>query len=308
MIKKIALVICCVLMLSGCGNNDKTMVIDSAKSDEASSDEEFELYIDTGKKFDIFNNKRIVEAYFSGDTDDLTQLENDILTEASAVLEELKKDCDTLLELEFAIHDYIVESATYDGDAVSLLGNVKENSDNPYGILINKKGICSGYTTTFQLFMDMLEVPCIIIYSENAEGEEHAWNQVQIDGKWYYVDCTWDDPVPDEEGRQPYHTYLNITEEKTENTNHVWDKENCYDADSYDANYYVVNAVEVKGEEEVQRVIDDAFSLKQRDVVMKSKEFLAESIYYDSSVTASAKFYEYFEYDGYHYYLYRFSF
>ena len=28
-----------------------------------------------------------------------------------------------------------------------------------------------------------------------AKGGGHAWNQVKVDGTWYYIDCTWDDPT-----------------------------------------------------------------------------------------------------------------
>ena len=33
--------------------------------------------------------------------------------------------------------------------------------------------------------------------AENSTGnrESHAWNDVLIDGKWYAVDVTWDDPI-----------------------------------------------------------------------------------------------------------------
>ena len=26
-------------------------------------------------------------------------------------------------------------------------------------------------------------------------SEAHTWNAVEIDGKWYHLDLTWDDPV-----------------------------------------------------------------------------------------------------------------
>ena len=29
----------------------------------------------------------------------------------------------------------------------------------------------------------------------NGETESHAWNYVQLDGKWYAIDVTWDDPI-----------------------------------------------------------------------------------------------------------------
>ena len=31
--------------------------------------------------------------------------------------------------------------------------------------------------------------------SGTADGGGHAWNQVKVNRKWYYIDCTWDDPV-----------------------------------------------------------------------------------------------------------------
>ena len=47
--------------------------------------------------------------------------------------------------------------------------------------------------------MDVLDIPCTIAIGRgtNSEGrsENHAWNYVQLDGNWYAVDCTWDDPV-----------------------------------------------------------------------------------------------------------------
>ena len=29
----------------------------------------------------------------------------------------------------------------------------------------------------------------------------HAWNLIKIDGEWYHIDVTWDDPTPDLLGR-----------------------------------------------------------------------------------------------------------
>ena len=47
--------------------------------------------------------------------------------------------------------------------------------------------------------MDYLEIPCTLVIGKgkNSENktENHAWNYVQLDGNWYAIDCTWDDPV-----------------------------------------------------------------------------------------------------------------
>lgn len=31
--------------------------------------------------------------------------------------------------------------------------------------------------------------------NSQGETENHAWNYVQLNGIWYAVDCTWDDPI-----------------------------------------------------------------------------------------------------------------
>ena len=31
----------------------------------------------------------------------------------------------------------------------------------------------------------------------NNTGATHSWNIAELDGEWYHVDCTWDDPILD---------------------------------------------------------------------------------------------------------------
>ena len=44
-----------------------------------------------------------------------------------------------------------------------------------------------------------MDIPCVIVSgtATNSQGEteNHAWNYVQLNGIWYAVDCTWDDPI-----------------------------------------------------------------------------------------------------------------
>ena len=91
------------------------------------------------------------------------------------------------------IHDYLVETIEYD-QTIS-----RPNTYNLYGTLIEKKCVCEGYAKAFKYLTDALNIPAVIVSGTgtNSEGntENHAWNYVQINEKWYAVDCTWDDPI-----------------------------------------------------------------------------------------------------------------
>lgn len=56
--------------------------------------------------------------------------------------------------------------------------------------------VCEGYSRSFKLICDRLGIPCILVV-----GNGHMWNYVQdtSDGIWYAVDCTWDDPLRNNE-------------------------------------------------------------------------------------------------------------
>ena len=74
-----------------------------------------------------------------------------------------------------------------------------ENNSNIYGLMIEKKAVCEGYAKAFKYLLDELNIPCVIICGdvtdEDGNIERHAWNEVYLEGKWYAVDTTWDDPI-----------------------------------------------------------------------------------------------------------------
>ena len=56
---------------------------------------------------------------------------------------------------ELAIHDFIVQNVTYDINMLGIFEDHGEHAADPYGALVDGKCICSGYTTTFNMFMDI---------------------------------------------------------------------------------------------------------------------------------------------------------
>ena len=91
------------------------------------------------------------------------------------------------------IHDWIIENLEYSSDFQNA------NVYNTYGALIEKNAVCEGYAESFKYMLDELGIPCILVKgtATNSEGvtENHEWNYVKLEEKWYAVDVTWDDPI-----------------------------------------------------------------------------------------------------------------
>ena len=91
------------------------------------------------------------------------------------------------------VHDYLIDSINYDSSLS------KQNIYNVYGALVNKECVCEGYARAFKYLLNELDIPCVMVIgtgtNSQGETENHAWNYVQLNGSWYAVDTTWDDPV-----------------------------------------------------------------------------------------------------------------
>ena len=92
-----------------------------------------------------------------------------------------------------AIHDYMVLNCDYDYYALQD-GTISNESYSFVGVFKNRKAVCYGYAQAFALCMNVLDIPCKMVNGGTTNGG-HAWNQVLVDGTWYYIDVTWDDPV-----------------------------------------------------------------------------------------------------------------
>ena len=89
-------------------------------------------------------------------------------------------------EKEKYVHDALMQQVEYDTSAAM--------NQSAYSAMVNGKSVCAGYARAFQYLMMKLGVPCY--YCTGYSGENHAWNIIKIDGKYYNVDVTWDDTDP----------------------------------------------------------------------------------------------------------------
>ena len=91
------------------------------------------------------------------------------------------------------IHNYLIDNVEYDSNYESV------NPYSIYGTLVQGQAVCEGYSRTFKYLLNAAGIECELVQGSatNSEGttQSHAWNIVYLEGKWYYVDTTWDDPV-----------------------------------------------------------------------------------------------------------------
>lgn len=107
-----------------------------------------------------------------------------------------------------AIHDWVVLHLKYDDTYQRFY---------QYEALRDRTVVCNGYAL---LTYDLLELAGVrayvitgLVHESQAPGKPlkergHAWNIVRVDGIWYHLDTTWDDPTPDRPGEIQYTFYL----------------------------------------------------------------------------------------------------
>lgn len=131
----------------------------------------------------------------------------------------------SLTEKIRVVHDYIINNSKYDSGR-SDYNLMTYKSDMAYGPLIQGYGICGGYSDAMALFLEKLGVTNYKISSDT-----HVWNAVNIDGRWYHLDLTWDDPVTSNNTNVLQHDYFIV------NTPTLLSKE--LKEHNFDSNFYL---------------------------------------------------------------------
>lgn len=143
----------------------------------------YNVYINSGEQANYLADEFSSEEQVDTAINSINEVKNKILANRTS---------NTYQNIKMA-HDYLVDSVEYDS-TVEM-----ENIYNAYGALVNRMSVCEGYAKAFKYLMDELQIPCVLVIGNgtNSQGqtENHAWNYVQLDGTWYAIDVTWDDPV-----------------------------------------------------------------------------------------------------------------
>jgi len=132
------------------------------------------------------------------------------------VLKEIIKPDMTDHEKVKVIHDWIVLNLSYDTSLKKYTA---------YDGLVTGSTVCQGYSLLAYRMLERVGIDNRIVEG-TAGGQLHAWNIVNLDGKWYHMDTTWDDPTPDRKGKVSHSYYLLSDDEMARD--HVWTGKSKY--------------------------------------------------------------------------------
>lgn len=144
--------------------------------------------------------------------------------------------------------DYEKAKLLHDRLAIATRYASGKNDQTAYGALVDGTAVCAGYTRAYQLLLRRVGISAwYVVGSSYAPNSStllpHAWNLVELDGKLYYTDVTWDDQGDSEE--ELFYAYFNITTEYL-TEDHIISTEGLYKyynavCTAIDANYFTVN-------------------------------------------------------------------
>ncbi len=106
------------------------------------------------------------------------------------------------------LHDYLARQFSYD-QSLEIY--------DAFTFLTGGKGVCQSYALTYETLLDTLGIENQRVISDEMN---HTWTQVKLDGVWYHVDVTWDDPTNDQWG-QAFHRYFLLSDAEMQKREHT---------------------------------------------------------------------------------------
>lgn len=94
-----------------------------------------------------------------------------------------------------AIYDYVATRIAYDAPALAMGQYPPQDA---LTVFKTRKAVCAGYSRLFMALAHEMGILAVYVTGDardiqgmTAPGVGHAWNAVQIQGKWHLLDVTW---------------------------------------------------------------------------------------------------------------------
>ncbi len=204
----------------------------------------------TTGQLETLEQETTTNSAMTGSSRGQVELDIEVSDAARKRAEKITDDIITLAMSDYecvkAIHDYLIKNIDY-----GFVGkNDKYGADLAHraeGALCYDMAVCQGYAEAFELLCSTIGIQAQMMYGQAgaADGyQSHAWNVVRINGEWYQIDCTWDDPLVNgsvvKDGSNIVYTYFLLTD-KEMYIDHVLDMELTIEAKKcYSTSFYGV--------------------------------------------------------------------
>lgn len=110
----------------------------------------------------------------------------------SAKAAELCKNAKTDEAKVIAIYNYMASRYTYDNKLANKItsGKITKYIPDTAATLKGTTGICYDFSSLFAAMCRSQGIPCALTKGY-AGSSYHAWNKVNLNGKWYQIDLTY---------------------------------------------------------------------------------------------------------------------
>ena len=181
------------------------------------------------------------------------------------------------------IHDFICSKTTYDDYAAYDIEG-REYVATAYGALVKGKCVCQGYSVAFYRLCKELGYNVRFVSSDPDWGC-HAWNIVALDGKYYFVDATWDDTYIDGGETSKSHTYF-LVDYKTLRSDDSYKSEHALDSDFYDDEYFWENYRKKLDSKKYDQ--ENKELLSQSKISLSKKKYIYSGEYFKPEVSVNS--------------------
>lgn len=183
----------------------------------------------------------VFEPTYTMERDERDDAQRRIDTVVEEWLSQLPEDADDYEKSKF-VFETLIDRVDYDSES--------DNNQNIISVFLGQATVCQGYADATNYLLWQLSVPSMVITGE-ARGISHAWNLVELDGDYYYMDTTWGNSM-----------YLNTEEKAVKHVNHAY--------------------LNITGKELLStHTPDDSFELPVCDAT-RDNYFMREGMYFDT--------------------------
>ena len=233
---------------------------------------------------------------YSVDLETAQKRQKEIQAAADAILAGIDSGASDYDKVKY-VYETLIRSTDYDLNA--------EDNQNIYSVFVHHLSVCQGYAKATQYLLNKLGVECTLVLGTVETGEGHAWNLVNVDGDYYYVDTTWGDvsyqteESDSQESAQMVmpeinYDYLNVTSEELLRTHIIGGEVPMPVCTATAANYYVREGSLFLSydREQMAALFQKAIENGQRDVTIKC----ADAACYSEIITSLIDGQEIFNY------------